>query len=311
MGQKINPNGLRVGVIKNWESRWYANDKDFGDLLVEDYKLRKFLEKKLERCAVSKIEIERDKRQVRVNIHTAKPGVVIGRGGTEIEKLKEDCEKILNKNVSINIVEIKQPDLNAKLVAEKIAAELEARKSFRRVVKRAIGFTMKLGAKGIKVQCSGRLGGAEIARTEHYHEGTIPLSEFAARPVRRDQKDILVRIIIKKDGRKAAYTSQRNSRTDFPVIACCVSNLGNKWFVSVGARPAKAKTVIITEDDFDTLKEMAKQAADAFTYGDNVRASGAYRKTLATVYIRRLMEQIKGRRVFYWLYVQFTSVRDS
>lgn len=180
MGQKINPNGLRVGVIKNWESRWYANDKDFGDLLVEDYKLRKFLEKKLERCAVSKIEIERDKRQVRVNIHTAKPGVVIGRGGTEIEKLKEDCEKILNKNVSINIVEIKQPDLNAKLVAEKIAAELEARKSFRRVVKRAIGFTMKLGAKGIKVQCSGRLGGAEIARTEHYHEGTIPLQTIRA-----------------------------------------------------------------------------------------------------------------------------------
>ena len=135
------------------------------------------------------------------------------------------------------------------------------------------------------------------AYVELYHEGTIPLSEFAARPVRRDQKDILVRIIIKKDGRKAAYTSQRNSRTDFPVIACCVSNLGNKWFVSVGARPAKAKTVIITEDDFDTLKEMAKQAADAFTYGDNVRASGAYRKTLATVYIRRLMEQIKGRSV--------------
>lgn len=121
------------------------------------------------------------------------------------------------------------------------------------------------------------------AYVELYHEGTIHLSEFAARPVRRDQKDILVRIIIKKDGRKAAYTSQRNSRTDFPVIACCVSNLGNKWFVSVGARPAKAKAVIITEDDFDTLKEMAKEAAEAFTYGDNTRASGAYRKTLATV----------------------------
>ena len=135
------------------------------------------------------------------------------------------------------------------------------------------------------------------AYVELYHEGTIPLSEFAARPVRRDQKDILVRIIIKKDGRKAAYTSQRNSRTDFPVIACCVSNLGNKWFVSVGARPAKAKTVIITEDDFDALKEMAKEAAEAFTYGDNTRASGAYRKTLATVYTRRLMEQIKGRSV--------------
>ena len=135
------------------------------------------------------------------------------------------------------------------------------------------------------------------AYVELYHEGTIPLSEFAARPVRRDQKDILVRIIIKKDGRKAAYTSQRNSRTDFPVIACCVSNLGNKWFVSVGARPAKAKAVIITEDDFDTLKEMAKEAAEAFTYGDNTRASGAYRKTLATVYTRRLMEQIKGRSV--------------
>ncbi|NLB37364.1 MAG: 30S ribosomal protein S3 [Clostridiales bacterium] len=181
MGQKINPTGLRVGVIKDWESRWYTNSKNFGETLVEDYKLREYLLKLLAPAGVPKIEIERDAKRVHINIHCAKPGMVIGRGGAEIEKLKKICEqKLGGKTVSLNIVEIKQPDLNAQLVAENIAAQLERRISFRRALKQAIGRTMKLGAKGIKTQVSGRLGGAEIARTEHYHEGTIPLQTIRA-----------------------------------------------------------------------------------------------------------------------------------
>lgn len=180
MGQKINPTGLRVGVIKDWESRWYAKDADFGDTLVEDYNIRVWLLQKLAPAGVPKIEIERDANRVRINIHCAKPGMVIGRGGSEIDKLKAECEKKLDKDVSLNIVEIKSPDLNAQLVAESIASQLERRISFRRALKQAIGRTMKLGAKGIKTQVSGRLGGAEIARTEHYHEGTIPLQTIRA-----------------------------------------------------------------------------------------------------------------------------------
>ncbi len=182
MGQKINPTGLRIGVIKDWESRWYADKATFGDTLVEDYKLREYLLKTLASAGVPKVEIERDAKRVRINIHCAKPGMVIGRGGSEIEKLKKICEKKLsgNKEVFINIVEIKQPDLDAQLVAENIAAQLEKRVSFRRALKQAIGRTMKLGAKGIKTQVSGRLGGAEIARTEQYHEGTIPLQTIRA-----------------------------------------------------------------------------------------------------------------------------------
>jgi len=181
MGQKVNPTGQRVGVIKNWESRWYADKKHFGDLLVEDYQLREYLLKLLKPASVPKIEIERDTKRVYINIYCAKPGMVIGRGGAEIEKLKALCEKKLGgKEVSLNIVEIKQPDLNAQLVAESIAAQLERRISFRRAMKQAIGRTMKLGAKGIKVQVSGRLGGAEIARSEHSHEGTIPLQTLRA-----------------------------------------------------------------------------------------------------------------------------------
>lgn len=179
MGQKINPTGLRVGVIKDWESRWYAKNADFGDMLVEDYNLREWLLTKLAPAGVPKIEIERDANRVRINIHCAKPGMVIGRGGSEIDKLKAECEKKLGKAVSLNIVEIKSPDLNAQLVAESIASQLERRISFRRALKQAIGRTMKLGAKGIKTQVSGRLGGADIARTEHYHEGTIPLQTIA------------------------------------------------------------------------------------------------------------------------------------
>ena len=180
MGQKINPTGLRVGVIKDWESRWYAKNADFGDMLVEDYNLREWLMTKLAPAGVPKIEIERDANRVRINIHCAKPGMVIGRGGSEIDKLKAECEKKLGKDVSLNIVEIKSPDLNAQLVAESIASQLERRISFRRALKQAIGRTMKLGAKGIKTQVSGRLGGADIARTEHYHEGTIPLQTIRA-----------------------------------------------------------------------------------------------------------------------------------
>ena len=180
MGQKINPHGLRVGVIKDWDSRWFAKKNVFGDTLVEDYNLRKVLKKQLYSAGVPKIEIERDAAKVRVHIHCAKPGMVIGKGGSEIEKLRLQCEKMLKKPVVINIVEVRQPDLNAQLVAENIAQQLEKRISFRRAMKQCICRCMKLGAKGIKTQVSGRLGGAEIARSEHYHDGTIPLQTIRA-----------------------------------------------------------------------------------------------------------------------------------
>ena len=180
MGQKVNPHGLRVGVIKDWDSRWFANDSDFGDTLVSDYKIRKYLKEKLKVAGVPKIEIERSNTGVKVVIHCAKPGVVIGRGGAEIEKLRAELEKMLGKSVAVNVAEVKLPDLNAQLVAENIAGQLERRISFRRAVKLAIGRTMRLGARGIKVCGSGRIGGAEIARTEHYHEGTIPLQTIRA-----------------------------------------------------------------------------------------------------------------------------------
>ena len=180
MGQKVNPNGFRVGVFKDWDSRWFVKDSVFGDTLVEDYNLRKYLKKTLYNAGVPKIEIERDASKVRIHIHCAKPGVVIGRNGSEIEKLRDTCEKMLGKKVLINIVEVKNPDTNATLVAENIAAQLEKRISFRRAMKLAMGRAMRLGAKGIKTQVSGRLGGAEIARSEHYHEGTIPLQTIRA-----------------------------------------------------------------------------------------------------------------------------------
>ncbi len=180
MGQKVNPHGLRVGVIRDWDSRWYATDAAFGDTLVEDHKLRKYLKKRCYDAGVPRIEIERVGSLVRVNIHCAKPGIIIGKGGTEIEKLRQDCAKMLGKNVDIKVTEVKNMDLNAQLVAESIAAQLEKRASFRRAMKMAIGRAMKLGAKGIKVCVSGRLGGAEIARVEQYHEGTIPLQTLRA-----------------------------------------------------------------------------------------------------------------------------------
>ena len=180
MGQKVNPHGLRVGVIKDWDSRWFVKDEVFGDTLVADYKLRTWLKKKLREAGVPTIEIERDSAKVQVIIHCAKPGMIIGKGGTEIEKLRKEIEAFTGMPSSVNVIEVKQPDLNAQLVAESIAAQLEKRIAFRRAMKHAIGRTMKLGAKGIKVNLSGRLNGAEIARTEHYHDGTIPLQTIRA-----------------------------------------------------------------------------------------------------------------------------------
>lgn len=180
MGQKVNPHGLRVGVIKNWDSRWFVNDQKFGDTLVSDYQIRKYLKTELQKAGVPKIEIERDSHRVRVFIHCAKPGIVIGKGGAEIEKYKAKLEKMVGMPVALNVVEVKSPDLNAQLVAENIASQLENRVAFRRAMKMAIRNTMRLGAKGIKISCGGRLGGAEIAKTEHYHEGTIPLQTLRA-----------------------------------------------------------------------------------------------------------------------------------
>lgn len=180
MGQKVNPVGLRIGVIRDWESKWYA-DKDFGDLLMEDVKIREFLKNKLKEAAVSKIEIERAANRVNVTIHTAKPGIVIGKGGAEVEVLRGQLTKLTNgKKVHINISEIKNPELDAVLVAESIAQQLERRVSFRRAMKQAMQRTQRAGAKGIKTSVSGRLGGAEIARQEGYSEGTVPLHTLRA-----------------------------------------------------------------------------------------------------------------------------------
>lgn len=180
MGQKVHPHGLRVGIIKDWDSKWFASDSDFGNYLVEDYKLRKFLKAKLYAAGVSKIEIERTAKRVKINIFAAKPGIIIGKGGSEIEKVKKELETMTGKSVALNIEEVKQPDMDAQLVAENIAGQLERRISFRKAMKSTMGRAMKLGAKGIKTTCSGRLGGAEIARSEHYHEGTIPLQTLRA-----------------------------------------------------------------------------------------------------------------------------------
>ena len=181
MGQKVNPHGLRVGVIKDWDSKWFVKDNKFGDTLVSDYNIRKYLKKTLYAAGVSKITIERDPSRVRVYVHCAKPGMVIGKGGVELEKYRAATAKIAGTDsLVLNVVEVKNPDTNAQLVAENIALQLEKRTSFRRAMKQAISRAMKLGAKGIKTQCSGRLGGAEIARTEQYHEGTIPLQTLRA-----------------------------------------------------------------------------------------------------------------------------------
>ena len=180
MGQKVNPHGLRVGVIKNWDSRWYARDEKVGDLIVEDYEIRKYLKKTLYGAGVPNIEIERDSNKVRIFIHCSRPGKVIGKGGAEIERLQASVAKMIGKPVALSIVEVRTPDTNAQLVAENIADQLERRIGFRRAMKNAIGRAMRMGAKGIKVMVAGRLGGAEIARSECYHEGTIPLQTLRA-----------------------------------------------------------------------------------------------------------------------------------
>ena len=180
MGQKVNPHGLRVGVIKDWDSKWIAGKRDFGDQLVEDYNIRKFVKKACYDAGVAKIVIERKQNRIYVTIHAAKPGIIIGRQGAEIDKLKKQLEKLTKQAVNINRMEVKQPDTNAQLVAENIAAQLEKRISFRRAMKQVMGRAMRMGIKGIKTSVAGRVGGAEIARTEQYHEGTIPLQTLRA-----------------------------------------------------------------------------------------------------------------------------------
>ena len=180
MGQKVNPHGLRVGVIKDWDSRWYARNEKVGDLLVEDKKIRDYLKKTLYGAGIPKIEIERDNAKVRIYLHCARPGVVIGKGGEDIKKIEAQLVKLTGKAVDLKIVEVRDVDTNAQLVAENIAQQLEKRIGFRRAMKNAMGRAMRSGAKGIKTSCSGRLGGAEIARTEHYHDGTIPLQTLRA-----------------------------------------------------------------------------------------------------------------------------------
>ena len=180
MGQKVNPHGLRVGVIKDWDSRWYAREDKVGDLVVEDYNIRKYLKNKLYAAGVAKIEIERSNGKVKINLWCSRPGVVIGKAGAEIENLRKEMEAKLGKSVNLNIVEVRSPDLNAQLVAENIAQQLQRRVTFRRAMKRAVQSAMRLGAQGIKVTCGGRLGGAEIARTEWYREGRVPLHTLRA-----------------------------------------------------------------------------------------------------------------------------------
>jgi small subunit ribosomal protein S3 len=181
MGQKVNPHGLRVGVIKNWDSRWYAPDEKFGDILVQDFKIREYVKKALFKAGVPKVEIERDNTgKITVYVHCAKPGIVIGHQGDGINKLKAEISAIAGAPVNVSVLEVKPVEMNAQLVAENIADQLERRISFRRAMKQSIQRTMRMGAKGIKVTVSGRLGGAEIARTEHYHEGTIPLQTIRA-----------------------------------------------------------------------------------------------------------------------------------
>lgn len=180
MGQKVNPKGLRVGIIKDWEGKWFADKRNYSNLLIEDVKIREYIKKKLYQAGIARIQIERAANRVKVSIHTAKPGIVIGRGGTEVEALRKHLEKMTQKQVHVNIVEVKTPEVDAQLVAENIASQLEKRIAFRRAMKQTVQRSLRLGAKGIKIACSGRLGGAEIARTEWYSEGKVPLHTLRA-----------------------------------------------------------------------------------------------------------------------------------
>jgi len=180
MGQKVNPHGLRVGIIKDWDSKWYADKENFSDYLIEDHKIREYVKEKLFIAGISKVEIERAANRIKLSVHTAKPGMVIGKGGSGVEALRKDLEKLTGKNVIVNVEEVKVMELDAQLVAENIASQLERRVSFRRAMKQAIQRTMRSGAKGIKTSVSGRLGGADMARTDGYSEGTIPLQTLRA-----------------------------------------------------------------------------------------------------------------------------------
>ncbi|GAB6158645.1 30S ribosomal protein S3 [Desulfotomaculum varum] len=180
MGQKVNPKGLRIGIIKDWEGKWFADKRNYSNLLIEDVKIRQFIKRKLYQAGISKTQIERAANRVKVSIHTAKPGIVIGRGGAEVEALRKELEKMTGKQVHVNIVEIKTPEIDAQLVAESIAAQLEKRVAFRRAMKQTVQRSLRMGAKGIKIACSGRLAGAEIARTEWYSEGKVPLHTLRA-----------------------------------------------------------------------------------------------------------------------------------
>ncbi|MHB9093881.1 MAG: 30S ribosomal protein S3 [Eubacteriales bacterium] len=179
MGQKVHPKGLRIGIIRDWDAKWFA-EKDFATLLIEDIKIRTFIKKKLFAAGISRIEIERAANRIKITIHTAKPGIVIGRGGAEVEALRKEVEKRTSKNVNVNIIEIKVPELDAQLVSENVAAQLVKRVSFRRAMKQAVSRTMRMGAQGVKITCSGRLAGAEMARTEWYNEGKVPLHTLRA-----------------------------------------------------------------------------------------------------------------------------------
>lgn len=179
MGQKVHPKGLRIGIIRDWDAKWYA-EKDYSDLLLEDVKVREFVKKKLYAAGISRIEIERAANRIKVTIHTAKPGIVIGRGGAEVEALRKSLEKLTGKQANVNIIEVKVPELDAQLVAENVASQLERRVSFRRAMKQAVSRSMRMGAQGIKIACSGRLAGAEMARTEWYSEGKVPLHTLRA-----------------------------------------------------------------------------------------------------------------------------------
>jgi len=180
LGQKVDPRGLRLGITRDWDAKWYADKKQFASLLLEDVKIRKYIKKKLYQAGISRIQIERTANRIRLGIHTARPGIVIGRGGSEVEALRRELEQLTGRQVSINIIEIKVPELDAQLVAENVAAQIEKRVAFRRAMKQVVGRAMKMGAKGIKVAVSGRLAGAEIARTEWYTEGKVPLHTLRA-----------------------------------------------------------------------------------------------------------------------------------
>ena len=240
MGQKVNPHGLRVGVIKDWDSRWYARDEKVGDLIVEDYKIREYLKKTLYSAGIPNIEIERDSAKVRIYIHCSRPGVVIGKGGAEIERIRLNVEKMIGKPVALSIVEVRTPDTNAQLVAENIAAQLEKRIGFRRAMKNAMGRAMRMGARGIKIMCSGRLGGAEIARTEkNYHEGTNAIADNTIVTYKVDSDGVYT--LREVASTKASYVDNsaalnlKNDKASISVDKCTVNDVKDTTYVTANS----------------------------------------------------------------------------